>query len=168
MGTPATEDRSRSRALAAVACVLVGLAVAGSVTSASAYWSGRGAGAGSATTAVVQPVVLSPATASAQLYPGGQAGVSLTATNPNATSLRIATLALDTGQGRGGFAVDAAHQTCDPSSLTFATQSNGGGGWTVPASGSLSLTLSGSLSMGSGADNACQGAGFTIYLKAVP
>lgn len=165
MGTTATEDRSRVRARAVLVCAVVVLVTAGTVSAASAYWSGRGAGSGSGGSATPLPLTLGPATPSAQLYPGGQAGVSLSAINSNPVSLRIGTLALDTGQGRGGFDVDGAHPGCDPSTLTFAPQTNGGSGWTVPASGSLSLTLPGSLSMGTGADNACQGARFTVYLR---
>jgi hypothetical protein len=111
-------------------------------------------------------VAFSPATPTAQLYPGGQAGVSLTVTNPNGVSLRLVTLALDTTQGQSGFDVDGAHAACDTSTLSFTSQTNGGAGWTVPASGSLSVTLPTSLSMGTGAANACQGAQVRVYLQA--
>ena len=40
--------------------------------------------------------------------------------------------------------------------------------WTVPASGSLSVTLPASLSMGTGAATACQGAQVRVYLRAPP
>src|SRR3954471_2661131 len=158
MAATAHDDRSPFRGRAVVVCVLVVLVIVATVSAASAYWTGRGAGSGSGRTAIPQSVTLSPATASGQLYPGGQAAVSLSVINPNPAALRIGTLAVDTGQGQGGFRVDAAHSTCSPSSLSFAAQTNGGSGWSVPASGSLSLTLPASLSMSLGADNACQGA----------
>ena len=111
------------------------------------------------------PLTLSPATPSAQLYPGGQATVVLTVTNPNAAQIRVGSLALDTSQGTGGFAVDGAHSGCGLAPLSFTTQTNGGAGWTLPASGVLPVTLTNALSMGTGAANACQGAAFTVYLK---
>ena len=88
----------------------------------------------------------------------------LTVTNPNAAEIRVGSLALDTGQGNGGFAVDGAHSGCGLAPLSFVTQTNAGAGWTVPASGVLSVTLTNALSMGTGAANACQGASFSVYL----
>lgn len=133
---------------------------------ASAYWRGSGGGAGSAGTATTQAVTLSPATGAAQLYPGGQAGVVLSITNPNPGSVRVGSLALETTQGTGGFAVDGGHSACGVSSLSFATQTNGGSGWTIPGGGSLPITLATALSMNTSAASACQGATFTVYLRA--
>jgi hypothetical protein len=92
--------------------------------------------------------------------------VVLTVTNPNAGEVRVGSLALDLSQGTGGFGVDGGHAGCGLTSLSFATQTNGGAGWTVPASGTLPVTLTNALSMGTGAANACQGATFSVYLKA--
>jgi hypothetical protein len=138
------------------------LAVAGA---AVAYWGTTGGGSAAATSAGTSDLTLSPATPSAQLYPGGQAAVVLTVTNPNSASIRIGSLALDTSQGSSGFGVDAGHSGCGVSALSFATQANGGAGWTVPGGGSLPVTLTGALSMAANAANACQGATFTVYLK---
>ena len=90
----------------------------------------------------------------------------LTITNPNAAQIRVGSLALDTSQGTGGFAVDGGHSGCGLATLSFATQTNGGAGWTVPGSGVLPVTLTNALSMGTGAANACQGATFSVYLTA--
>ena len=79
---------------------------------AAAYWSTTGGGSATAATATTSPVTLTPATPTAQLYPGGQATVVLTVTNPNAAEIRMGSLALDTSQGTGGFAVDGAHSGC--------------------------------------------------------
>jgi ABC-type transport system substrate-binding protein len=133
---------------------------------AAAYWSTTGGGSATAATGDTSPLTLTPATPTAQLYPGGQATVVLTVTNPNAGQVRVGSLALDTSQGTGGFAVDGGHSTCGLAPLSFATQTNGGVGWTVPGSGVLSVTLTNALSMGAGADNACQGAAFSVYLTA--
>jgi hypothetical protein len=158
--------RTRGRSRTAFVAVLV----LGVVGSAAAYWSAAGGtGSGAATTAAgAQSVSLTPATPSAELYPGGQAAVRLTIANPNAGAVRIGSLVLDTDQGSGGFAVDGAHSGCAVSTLTFTTQTNGGVGWNVPGGDSLAVTLPNALAMGPDAAQACQGATFTVYLEAGP
>lgn len=145
--------------------VVLILAVAGIAT---AYFGGLGAGVGSAATGTTQSLTLSPAAASAELYPGGQGGVTLSVANPNPGPVQVGSLALDPSQGANGFAVDGGHSGCDLSALSFVTQTNAGAGWTIPGSGSLSITLAGALSMTTSAAAACQGASFTIYLTAGP
>jgi hypothetical protein len=88
--------------------------------------------------------------------------------NPNAATVRVGSLALDTSQGTNGFAVDAGHAGCNVNALSFVTQTNGGAGYTVPGTGSVSLTLPNAVSMASSAANACQGAAFTVYLQVAP
>ncbi len=131
---------------------------------AAAYWTAEGGGAGSAATGTASALTLSPGTPTAQLFPSGNANVVLTMTNPNPTSVQVASLALDTSHGAGGFGVDGAHSGCSLSTLGYATQTNGGTGWTVPAGATLSVTLPDALSMTAAAANACQGAIFTVYL----
>jgi hypothetical protein len=140
---------------------------------AFAYWSQSGSGGGSETTGTTVAVTLGPGTPAAGLFPGGTANVELTVSNPNVSPVQIGSLALDTGQGTGGFAVDAGHSGCAVSTLSFTTQTNSGAGWTVPAkvgagNGTLSVTLTNALAMSSGAANGCQGASFTTYLAAGP
>jgi hypothetical protein len=152
--------------------LVVGLALAGGGV-ASAVWGGSGNGFGSAATGTTVTVTLSPGTPAATLFPGGQADVLLTVSNPNLSAVHIGSLALDTLQGTGGFAVDAGHSGCALAALSFTTQMNGGAGWTVPAkvgavNGTLPVTLTNALAMGVGAANACQGASSTVYLAAGP
>jgi hypothetical protein len=154
--------RKLTRTPAVLLATALLVAVAGA---AFAYWAISGQGTAAATTGGTAALTLSPATPTAGLYPGGQAAVVTTVANSNAAIVRIASLALDTSQGTGGFAVDAAHSACAVSTLGFTTQTNGGAGWNVPAHGSLPLTLSGAVSMSASAANACQGATFTVYLK---
>ncbi len=135
---------------------------------ATAYWASSGSGSGSGTTGTTASLTLTPATPTAQLYPGGQASVVLTVTNPNVGSVRIGSLVRDTGQGASGFAVDGAHAACGVAALSFTTQTNGGAGWTVPGGSAIAITLTNALSMTSSAANACQGASFTVYLQATP
>ena len=148
--------------LAIVVLVVAAIAVGGS---AAAFWTRIGSGTGSAGSGTTSAVTLTPGTATAGLYPGGQIGVTFTVTNPNTTAVRIEQFRLDTTQGTSGFAVDAGHSGCTLSSLSFPTQSQTNG-WTIAGSGSLSITLPASLALASNAPNACQGANFTVYLKA--
>ena len=113
-------------------------------------------------------MTLNPGTASNQIYPGGQSAVAVTVTNPNPGAGKGGSLSLDSTQGNAGFAVDGAHAACGVAALSFTTQTNGGAGWTIPASGSSVLSLANALSMSTNAANACQGASFTIYLKVGP
>jgi hypothetical protein len=150
--------RRGSFLLVTAALVLVG-------TVAAAYWRASGAGAAAASSGTTSPLTLSPGSAGAQLYPGGQAPMAVTVTNPNSAMVRIGSLVLDTSQGTGGFAVDAAHSGCALNALSFTSQTNGGAGWTVPAGSSVSLTLGNALTMAATAANDCQGAAFTVYLR---
>jgi hypothetical protein len=138
---------------------------------AFAYWRASGIGSGAEVSGTTVSVTLSPGTPTATLYPGGQADVLLTVSNPNASPVRIGSLALDTGQGTSGFAVDAGHSGCAVATLSYTTQTNGGAGWTVPGkvgavNGTLAITLTNALSMGVAAANACQGATSTVFLAA--
>jgi hypothetical protein len=156
--TGARRRRPLALLLAALTVLVAGVA--------AAYWVTTGSGSAAATSGTPSALTLGPATPTAQLYPGGQASVVLTVSNPNSGAVKVGSLALATGQGTGGFAVDAGHSACGVASLSFATQTNGGAGWTVPGSGSLPITLTSALSMGASASNACQGATFTVYLAA--
>jgi hypothetical protein len=138
-------------------------------TSALAYWTGPGAGTASGTTNTLGPLIaLTPGSPTSALYPGGSSDVVLTMTNANLFDVPIATLTLDTTQGTNGFAVDAPHNSCVLSTLSFTTQTTG---WTAPlkiggTNGSLPVTLTNALSMTNTAADACQGAAFTVYLTA--
>ena len=154
--------RSRSGRLALVAAtVVVGLAVVGG---AFAYFTSHGSGTGTAAAGSVTAVTLSPGTPSMQLDPGGAADVAVQVSNPNSIPVRIASIALDASLGTSGFSVNTGHSGCDLSVLSFPTDSTG---WTVPA-GASTLDLLGDLHMSTAAANDCQGASFTVYLKAGP
>jgi hypothetical protein len=154
-----------STALAATAVAVGG--------SASAFWSAYGGGAGSTDTETLVALSLTPATPVADLYPGGSTDVLVRIANPNAASVQIGSMSLDTTQGAGGFLADAAHAGCGVTSLSFARATNSGMGWTVPGAsggtdGTVSATLTDALSMSLGAADACQGASFTVYLTVGP
>jgi hypothetical protein len=89
-------------------------------------------------------------------------------TNSNSVPVTLGSLALDTTQGSGGFAVDAGHAACSVGSLRFTTQL---AGWTVPAKvgstdGTLNVVLPDAVTMLVDAPDACQGVQISIYLRA--
>lgn len=160
----------RRLALLGALLVLLGIPVGGIAWS---YWSAGGSGSGSGANRTPTALSLSPGTPAAGLYPGGSTNVVLTASNSNASIVKIGSLLLDTSQGTGGFAVDGGHSSCSVAALSYTSQSNGGSGWSVPAkvgavNGTLAITLTNALSMSAAAASACQGATFTVYLVAGP
>lgn len=159
------------RRVVLIVMLVSAVVIAGASAGAYAYFTSGSGGSGSADTGTTQPVVLTPGTAMAGLYPGGKTSVVLTVSNSNPSVVRVGSLALDTTQGTGGFAVDGAHSGCAVTVLSFSSQDNGGAGWDIPAksagiNGTLIVSLSNALSMSAAAANACQGATFTVYLMA--
>jgi hypothetical protein len=171
-GAPMTRrhDRRRCPPMRAFTFVLIlcGLAAAGV---AHAAWSTTGGGNGDARTGTSLAVTLAPGTPTSGLRPGGSGDVVVIVTNPNLGPVTVASLALDQDRGDGGFGVDAAHPGCRASALTFARQTNGGVGWSVPGrmagvDGLRTVTLGGALAMHADAANACQGMIASVYLIA--
>jgi hypothetical protein len=131
--------------------------------SAVAYWSYAGAGSATgAGSSGPSALTVTAGTPTQSLLPTGAptGDVSVTVANPNPYSVRVAQLSLDTAAGSGGFSANAAG--C---ALSFATQDNGGAGWTFP-SGATDLVLTNSMTMETGAASSCQGRTFTVYVKA--
>ena len=162
---------SRRGSRLALAAAVLGLALPGGA--AVAFWSGSGAGPGTAATATASSLTVTAGAAPAGLHPGGTSAVALVLSNPNTFPVQVPSLVLDTTQGTGGFAVDAAHSGCGLGTLSFTAQNNAGAGWTVPArvgvtNGQVTLSLTGSVSMGLSAADACQGAAFTVFLRVGP
>ena len=81
---------------------VLGLLTLGTITAASAYWTAPGRRV-RRRTGTTQAVTLSPGQPTAALFPGGEAGVTLTVTNPNTASVRVGSLSLDTSPGDGRF-----------------------------------------------------------------
>lgn len=154
-----------------LAAMVVSIGAVGGTAYAS--WTSSGAGRGAATTGTAVSLILSPGSPTAGLYPGSHADVVLSVANPNTFAVYVGSFALATAQGSGGFAVDAGHSGCAVAALSFATQTDGGAGWTVPGkvgntNGTLAVSLTNALTMSLGAANACQGATTTVYLTAGP
>jgi hypothetical protein len=152
---------------------LAGLAIllAGFAASSYAYWTAFGSGEAQTHLPDPQAATLEPATASAELYPGGTASIALTGFNPNPYVVHIPSLQLDTNEEPDGFDVDGDHPDCSDDVLSYTTQDNGGNGWDIPpkvgnTNGSMAITLPGALAMSVAADNGCQGATFSVHLVA--
>jgi hypothetical protein len=162
-----------SRKLLGLIAIVIAIVVvtAGGTGVAYAYWTAGGAGTGFGAAGTTIPLVLTSGTPTAELHPGASSGVVVAMSNPNSAPVRVSSLALDPTQGAGGFRVDVGHSDCTLTALSFSTQTNGGAGWSVPGkvgsvNGTLAVTLAGALAMSVSADNACQGATFTVYLVA--
>jgi hypothetical protein len=151
--------------------LLAGVATLAAFGVASGFWSGSGSGSAIAQVGSPQDIGIGAPAPVDQLYPGGSADVAVSVANPNPYPVRVGSLSLDSSTGSGGFEVDAAHGGCSLGGLHFAAQTNGGNGWQIPAKvgateGTLAVVMPDALSMGPSADGACQGAAFTIHLRA--
>jgi hypothetical protein len=141
--------------------------------SAFAYWSGTGSTTATTVLPDPQDVTFSLGVPSAELTPGNDAAVAIVAHNPNSYFVHIAAMDLDTDEaGVPPFELaDDDHSGCDVSALSFIPQSNGGDGWDIPprvasSDGTRTLDMTSAIQMAGDADDACQGASFTVHLKA--
>jgi hypothetical protein len=176
-GEAATSLRPRRRcpsrlvglSLTAVVVVVALVVAVGS----RAYFTNGGSGSGTVTVGSTAALTFSPGMvpSSSFLYPGGSGEVVLTVQNPNDFGVKIPSLVQDTAAGTDGFGASGC--TLEQAHLTFTattgTLNNDGSGWTVPANASAyEIDLADAVSMGTDADNACQNASFTVYLKVGP
>lgn len=158
--------RGLTRSVLAATAVAAGLALS---TGAAQGWFGAvAAGSGSATVGALRPLTATAQPVAQGLVPGAAADVALELANPNDIAVRVDAIALD--EGAGGSAITSDRAGCDAAALAFAPQVPVGG-WLVPArtngaDGRLPVRLPGALTMATGAPSACQGATFTIRLRA--
>ena len=155
---------SRKRLVGLAVSVVIGVSVAGAAAYAAWTVNGSGTGTASATSAVA--LTLSGGTPQSSLFPGASADVDTTAQNQNPFPVHVSSVSIDTTQGTNGFAVDAGHSSCNLSSLSFTTATNNNAGWDIQANSSLDIDAANSITMSSAANDACQGATFTVYLTA--
>ena len=125
-----------------------------------AAWTSAGNGTGVAKASTAQPLTTVAATASAGLYPGATAALSLQVSNPNPYPVTVTDVT-----GNGTITADASHSTCGqdathPTGVTYTDQHNLS--IAVPANGTSSVSVSNSVHMSNASDNSCQGATFTI------
>jgi hypothetical protein len=137
-----------------VSAVFVGVALAGSIAFAAWTTGGSGSGYVAAGSEVDLTTLSVAASTTSLLYPTGSADVKVKINNPNTYNVLVTAINNATGSILSGDA------TCDTSNgVSYTNQS---GTWTVPASGTLTVTLTNAASMSNASVNACQGKTFTI------
>lgn len=161
-GLTETLRRPRRRVVLASVAVIAACASAAAV----AVWSGSGSGSGSLPVETVSAVTLTPGSPATALYPGTSGDVAVSIVNDNTYRAYIGSLVLDTTQGSNGFSVTGGQPGCDPTALSYTTQSNSGAGWFVPAASTLDLDLPNAIALDTTAASGCQGATFVVYLLA--
>ena len=140
----------RSSAVAATTVGLLGLSVA------FAAWTSTGEGSGTADATTAKPLTVTVSNVNG-LYPTGSVDVPFTVSNPNAYDVTLNNVTLKSVD------VDNAHSGCATSVVTgsdlplnLVATKNGG------TTASRNFTVS----MSNAATDACQGATFTLTLKA--
>lgn len=123
---------------------------------AYAYVSASGSGTGSATVSIQAVGFLTPTTPSSLLYPGGTADMTVKVHNPNPYQVTVTTVV-----GSGMITPTSEHSSCTPTGVTFTTQT-GLTGYTIAATGTLSLDFTGAAYMNTSSSTGCQNATFTI------
>lgn len=165
-----TRRRSHPRLVRHALAAAVVLALVLPARAAYAWYSASGStGAGAVAIGSAAGLTATSTPVASGLRPGGSAGLALELANPNSYAVRVSAIALDTSRGAGGFSWSAPG--CANPRLSFATRTNGGSGWTVPArtasgDGRLAISLPGAVAMGADADSACQAATFSVSLAA--
>jgi hypothetical protein len=130
--------------------------------SALAYLRTAGSGTATGNVTATRTVTISGGSSTQTLVPSISATGDVVATvkSTSTSRLHINSLVLDTSRGTAGFSANAAG--C---AVSYATQSNGGAGWTLAPGATVVVDLTNSVTMGTAAPSTCQGQTFTIYLK---
>lgn len=138
-------------------CAVTALVVGLGGGSAYAYFTSSGSGSGSATVAGAPNAVTiaTNATSATPLQPGGTGDLVITATNPNNYPVQITAFSIGTVTG------------CTTPDVSLVSPSSDYLPFTIPKNASSErLVIVGSLTMGAGASNDCQGKSLTIPLTA--
>jgi hypothetical protein len=136
------------------ASIAVGVVMAATI--AFAAWTTNGTGSAYVAAGSEQDLTTLSVAASTTslLYPNGSADVTVKISNPN--PYKVLVTQINNGSG----SIASGNATCDASNgVTFANQS---GSWTVPAAGSLTVTLANAASMSNASVDACQAKTFTV------
>jgi hypothetical protein len=154
-GSGARWGRRAAAATAATATLaLSGMAVAA--------WNVTGAGSGSAEAASAQNLVIEDFELAVALYPGLTTNGTLTVTNPNPFPVRITDIEF------GTLVITGAGPGCSivASQVTF-TDVTGASLFLAADTEDIELVLTNVATMGSGADDDCQGATFTAPIDLI-
>jgi hypothetical protein len=144
--------------VAAAAAVLV------NAGAAWAYWTLNGAGTGVAVAGTAIELKLTGRSDdSTPLYPGGTSDLTVTVTNQNDFPIKVTSIS----PGAGAVTADAAHRDggCRSTGVVVA-QDVLTVSWEVPKNTIGVFTVAGGLRMTNSSDSACQGATFTIPVRA--
>ena len=163
--------RFGKKTVAAVTFLVAALAFA---AAGLAYYTTSGTGDGSAQLAHAQNLTVTPAdpVPAATLVPGSSTSVKATVHNPNTYAVHVHAFVLNLGQTSDGITNDmpgcssGGNTGSSSSGVTFNGPITDGGSDFVFAPGDTPLTLPGALTMHTSAEDACQGAAFTVYLQA--
>ncbi len=142
-----------------VGAMFMGLALAASI--AFAAWTTSGSGSGYVAAGSEQNLTTLSVAASTTsvLYPTGSADVTVRINNPNTYKVLVTNINNGTGS------IVSGNATCDASNgVSYTNQS---GTWTIPASGTLTVTLANAASMSNASVDACQGQTFTVPVALV-
>jgi hypothetical protein len=154
---PRRPHRSRKLLVAFVALLTLGLAAG-----AWAYFRSTGSGSGQVSTGTLAGVSVAAVTGTptTPLYPGATGDVILNIANSNTFSVKLVDVSAN-----GTITADTGHSGCTTTGVTFTNQT--ALNVTVPANSSaFAVDLPGATSMSSASQSACQGATFTIQVKA--
>jgi hypothetical protein len=121
-----------------------------------AAWTSTGEGSGDANAAQAQPLTVHVDDVTG-LYPTGSVDVPFTVSNPNPYKVTLNSVTLKT------VTVDAAHSGCAANVISGTDLALN---LEVPANGGTSATRNFTVSMSNAATDACQGATFTLTLRA--
>lgn len=148
-----TRHRGWTRRITAAGAGAVALVMSAGI--AYAAWSALGNGASAAATGTPKTLGVS-AIVAGQLYPGASADILVTVSNPNSSPVTVTALAL------GGTVTAGAGCTTPGVTVSLPATTN----LVVPAGGSASLSVANGVAMTTASSSDCQGATFTIPLKA--
>jgi hypothetical protein len=130
---------------------------------AYAAWTTSGSGSGTVSARSASALVVADGHVSNTLYPNGTADLVVTVNNPNAYNVNVTSIvqgALASGSATTAAISDNAGG-CTASTVTY-TPPAGGVNFVVGAGATYTVTLHNVISMSNGAEDACQGATFTV------
>jgi hypothetical protein len=138
-------------AMAVIAFTVVGIAIAA--------WTVGGSGTGYAKASTASAITLSVASASttADLYPGANGTVKLSASNPNPFPVRISAVS-----GNGAITSDKGAACNAATGVTFVNQTGLTLDLLANETDHVFTLAAGSVTMSNASDNSCQGAIFSI------
>ncbi|GGL04701.1 hypothetical protein [Mangrovihabitans endophyticus] len=144
--------------------VAVAVAVVVNASVAWAYWSLSGSGnAVSVAGSAVELELNGRSDESKPLYPGGSTNLTVTVTNKNDFPIKITTVS----PGPGSVTADASHRDAGCRSTgVFVASDVLRVAWEVPKNTIGVFTVSDGLKMNNSSDSACQGATFSIPVRA--